>query len=313
MQKIPRVAVEKALSLTGHWDCVYTLEEGTNPQQLFSAGGDGMVVRWNLQDPEQGQLLAKLPASVYALQHVPEEELLIVGHNYQGIRLIDLKSGKETASLQLTDAAIFSLAYREGKIYVGTGDGLLIVVDKETMAVQKHLKASEKSLRSLQFSPEGNVLAAGYSDHTIKLFAADDLKPLQLLKGHQNSVFSIQYSPDGRYLLGVGRDAHIRIWTTGEVYKPFKDVVAHMYAINHIAYSPDGRYFATASLDKSIKLWEAESFRLIKVIDKGRHAGHATSVNRLLWPSAGTLLAASDDRSISVWNLKINTYENNPT
>jgi WD40 repeat protein len=305
MQNLPKVAVEKVNTLSGHWNSVYCLEQGPDAESFFSAGGDGMVARWLLSEPENGQLMAKVPASVYALCHIPEQNLLVIGHNYQGIRLIDLGENKETGSLQLTDAAIFALAYRQGKLWVGTGDGLLIVVDMATRSVQKHIKASEKSLRALQFSADGLVLAAAYSDHTIKLFNPDTYEPLQVIRGHQNSVFSIQYSPDGRYLLSVGRDAHLRIWKTGKVYEPFKDIVAHMYAINHVEYSPCGQYFATASLDKSIKVWEAETFRLIKVIDKGRHAGHATSVNRLLWLKHDTLLAASDDRTISVWKLNI--------
>jgi WD40 repeat protein len=57
-------------------------------------------------------------------------------------------------------------------------------------------------------------------------------------------------------------------------------------------------------MDKSIKVWDAQNLRLLKVIDKGRHAGHGTSVNKLLWTSFNNqLLSASDDRTISAWDL----------
>ena len=60
-------------------------------------------------------------------------------------------------------------------------------------------------------------------------------------------------------------------------------------------------------MDKSIKVWDAETFQLLKVIDKARHAGHGTSVNRLLWTNHNNLLvSASDDRSISIWDLTFN-------
>jgi WD40 repeat protein len=79
-----------------------------------------------------------------------------------------------------------------------------------------------------------------------------------------------------------------------------------MYAINHIEYSPDGSYFATCSMDKSVKIWSAKDFQLLKVIDKARHAGHGTSVNKLFWSSyMDQLVSCSDDRTISVWNVKI--------
>ncbi|HEU5146590.1 MAG TPA: WD40 repeat domain-containing protein, partial [Chryseosolibacter sp.] len=39
-------------------------------------------------------------------------------------------------------------------------------------------------------------------------------------------------------------------------------------------------------------------------IDRARHAGHGTSVNKLLWTQyQDELLSASDDRSISVWQI----------
>ena len=55
-------------------------------------------------------------------------------------------------------------------------------------------------------------------------------------------------------------------------------------------------------MDKSIKVWEAETLQLLKVIDRARHAGHGTSVNKLLWLADGrALISASDDRTLSVW------------
>jgi WD40 repeat protein len=57
-------------------------------------------------------------------------------------------------------------------------------------------------------------------------------------------------------------------------------------------------------MDKSIKVWDAEALRLLKVIDRSRHAGHGTSVNKVLWSNyRDQLLSASDDRTISVWNI----------
>jgi WD40 repeat protein len=81
-----------------------------------------------------------------------------------------------------------------------------------------------------------------------------------------------------------------------------------MYAINSLSFSPDGKNLVTCSLDKSIKLWDAGQLRLLKVIDKARHAGHGTSVNKLLWTAFaggdvrhGQVVSASDDRTISIW------------
>jgi WD40 repeat protein len=58
-------------------------------------------------------------------------------------------------------------------------------------------------------------------------------------------------------------------------------------------------------MDKSIKIWDAATFRLLKVIDRARHAGHGTSINKLLWTNFNNqLVSAGDDKRISVWDIK---------
>jgi len=84
-------------------------------------------------------------------------------------------------------------------------------------------------------------------------------------------------------------------------------VAAHMFAINSLSISPKHDFFATGSMDKSIKVWDLETFRLLKVIDKSRHAGHTTSVNKVLWTNYNNqLLSCSDDKKISIWDLSFN-------
>ncbi|HRG79495.1 MAG TPA: WD40 repeat domain-containing protein, partial [Cyclobacteriaceae bacterium] len=97
----------------------------------------------------------------------------------------------------------------------------------------------------------------------------------------------------------------LKVWDVKSGYKQAAEVAAHLFAINNLVFSPSGEYFATASMDKSIKIWKADELKLLKVIDKGRHAGHGTSVNKLLWTSFNDqLISASDDRTISVWDIK---------
>jgi WD40 repeat protein len=96
----------------------------------------------------------------------------------------------------------------------------------------------------------------------------------------------------------------LKVWDVSANYIQVAEVVAHMYAINHLDFSPDGKHFVTCSMDKSIKVWDTEALKLLKVIDRARHAGHGTSVNKLLWTSFNNqLLSASDDRTISVWQI----------
>jgi WD40 repeat protein len=302
------IHVEKIHSLTGHRDCVYTVEGSGQDEHFFSAGGDGMIVRWNLSSPEEGELIAKLPNSVYAIHYLKEHDQLVAGHNYEGIHLLDWKEKKEIASLKLTTASIFDIQSFQNDLLVASGDGSLTVVDNINWAVRKKILTSEKSARVIAINPKAGEVAIGFSDYFIRIFSLEDYSLKCEFKAHENSVFTLRYTPDNNFLISGSRDARLKVWDVSSGYKQVAEVVAHLFAINHMAFSPSGRHFVTGSMDKSIKVWDSKELKLLKVIDKARHAGHGTSVNKLLWTSFNDqLVSASDDRTLSVWRLKFDS------
>jgi len=297
--------VIKLHTLTGHKDCVYTLQSGNEPNLIFSAAGDGMVVGWDLEKPDEGELIAKLPNSIYALCHLKKEDLLVVGQNYEGLHWLDWRNKKELASLKITSSFIFDIQSFENDLLIATGEGLLVIVDKEMWAIKKKLPATGKSARAIAINTIRGEVAVGYSDFFIRVFSLNDFKLIIEWKAHTNSVFALSYLPGGQYLMSGSRDAKLKIWDATTGYQQAEEIAAHLYAINHITFSPDGKHFATSSMDKSIKVWDTNEMKLLKVIDKARHAGHGTSVNKLLWTSyKDQLVSASDDRSVSVWDVR---------
>lgn len=298
-----QIQIKRLHSLTGHRNAVYTLRGGDKESTFFSAGGDGMIARWDLEDPQNGDLIAKLPNSVYALHYLPNVDTLVAGHNYEGIHLLDWKNKRERASLKLTAAAIFDIEQWDNRLLVGSGDGEITMVDLKSLSVMRKVKSSEKSARTIAVNEGRGEIAVGYSDDFIRVFDENFVLKHEW-HAHRKSVFSLRYSPDGEWLLSGSRDARLNAWSVDSHYAKAEEIVAHMYAINHIEFSPDGKHFVTCSMDKSIKVWDTKALKLLKVIDRARHAGHGTSVNKLLWTRYhDQLLSASDDRSISVWQI----------
>lgn len=307
MTSAPRPQVHKLAALTGHRDCVYALSGHPAEATFYSAGADGLVVAWSLDAPEQdGQLIARVDNSVYALHYEAARRLLVIGHNFQGVQVIDLGDRTLRHATALPPAAIFDFAYSEARqrLYVALGDGTLAVLRTTDFGLEKLLRISDKSLRCLSLHEATGELAVGASDHQLRILDADTLQVKHTLAAATNSVFACAYSPDGRRLYAAGRDAHLRAYDVAAAYAEVLTVVAHMYTINHLAFSPDGRLLATCSMDKSIKLWDAASGRLLRVVDRARHAGHGTSVNRLFWSGRqNRLVSCSDDRSLAVWQI----------
>ncbi|NMM49384.1 WD40 repeat domain-containing protein [Marinigracilibium pacificum] len=299
-----KVQVSKVHTFNGHKDCVYALEDLGDGHRFISSGGDGLIAEWDVRLPDQGKLIAKVNRSVYALHKAGNR--LIIGENYEGIHVIDLDSKKETGSLKLSSAAFFDISSFKDNFIVGDGDGTLFIIDSKSMSIVKKVSESKKSVRAIAISETRNEMAVGYSDNHIRIFSLDNFECVYSFSAHDNSVFTVEYSEDGMELISGGRDARIKIWNAVAGYELKEEIVAHMYTINNVAFRSDFRYFVSASMDKSIKVWQAGDVKLLKVIDKVRHAGHGTSVNKLLWlPETDFIVSAGDDRAISVWELSL--------
>jgi WD40 repeat protein len=298
------VQINKLRTITGHNDCIYTLTGGPHPNQFFSGSGDGMIVSWDLNFPDDGRLLAKLPNSVYALHLHHLSGLLVAGQNFEGIHLLDPETKKETGSLQLTKAALFDIQSHGQHLWIGSGDGTVLKVDLTTLTIVAKKQLTDKSARTIAIHRDRGEVAVGFSDNFIRVFDLDTMDVKHEWKSHENSVFTVRFTPDGNHLLTGSRDARLKAWDVNHGYKQAAEVVAHLFAINHVEFSPDGKHFVTCSLDKTIKVWDARELRLLKVIDRARHDGHRTSVNKLLWTHHhDQLLSASDDRTIAVWHI----------
>ena len=114
-----KINVHKICNLEGHTDCVYSLESGNADNIFYSAAGDGMIVEWDLQNPENGQLIAQVKNSVYAIHFVEEQNLLVAGQNFEGIHILDPIHKSEIGSVKISEAQIFDIKYFSGDTNIG--------------------------------------------------------------------------------------------------------------------------------------------------------------------------------------------------
>ena len=299
-----KINIQKLYTLDGHRDCVYHLEGGEEMNIFYSASGDGMVVEWDLKNPEVGKSMVQMKNSVYALHYLKNHQCLIVGQNFEGIHIVNTTTKTEIGSLEISKSQLFDIKSFGDKLFVGSGDGTLYVIDFAEMAFIKKIKLSDKSVRSIAINDQLGELALGLSDNSIRILDLNNYTQKYRINAHKLSVFSVTYNPINNHLISTSRDAHIKSWNSLEHYSNEHSIPAHMFAINSLSISPDNKHFATGSMDKSIKVWGLDNFQLLKVIDKSRHAGHATSVNKVLWTDYNNqLLSCSDDKNISVWDL----------
>lgn len=108
---------------------------------------------------------------------------------------------------------------------------------------------------SVAYSPNGQILATGATDKTIKLWNANTGEFLRRLEGHghNSAVGVVNFSPDGRFLVSESNMVSI-LWdiTTGNPIQSVMDC--------DIVFSPQGGSFVIHRLSKdTIEIWDTKN------------------------------------------------------
>jgi WD40 repeat protein len=96
------------------------------------------------------------------------------------------------------------------------------------------------SIKSLAFSRDNKVLAAGAGDNTIKILDAAQGRPLHTLEGHTGPVQAIHFTADGKFLLSAAKE--IKQWDISSWQ--LKDTIPLEKVSYKVRFSPDGRRLA---------------------------------------------------------------------
>lgn len=160
------------------------------------------------------------------------------------------------------------------------------------------LKGHSSDVNSVAFSPNGEFLASGSDDKTIKVWNFQTGEKIHTLQGHSGWIWAIAFAPDGKTLVSAGADKTIKLWNlaTGEQIRNFQ---GHSQGVASVAFSPDGQTLVSGGLDKTIKLWNLGTGKEISTLQ-----GHSQAVANVAFsPDGKTLASGSWDRTIKLWNL----------
>ncbi|KAJ5816310.1 NACHT and WD40 domain protein [Penicillium robsamsonii] len=163
----------------------------------------------------------------------------------------------------------------------------------ELQALQGH----SSSVQSVAFSPNGQLLASGSLDKTLRLWDTATGALQQTLEGHTDWVESVAFSPDGRLLASSSNDKTICLWDTaiGALQQTLK---GHTDSVQSVTFSPDGQLLASGSDDETVRLWDTATGALQQTLK-----GHTDWVQSVAFSPDGRLLASSsDDKTILLWD-----------
>lgn len=302
---LKKIKTSKLHQYSGHKDCIYSLSPSLNQNSFYSGAGEGYVVEWDIENKADGKLICQVPRPVYSLLLLKEKKQLLIGSAQGNLHIVDLNVNKEIKNIEAHTLGIYDVKLHNNTFITTGGDGKINVFNAEDFTLLKTIQASNKSARTIAINPLLNHIAIGFSDHSIRIYNALNFDLIQTLNYHINSVFALCYCKENKHLLSGGRDVFLKFYDAENNYELIKDVPAHNLHINSIQFNPNGNLFATVSMDKTLKIWDAQTFDLLKVIDKARNEAHITSINKVLWINDTQLLTGSDDKQIMHWQVEL--------
>lgn len=166
----------------------------------------------------------------------------------------------------------------------------------------RNYATNQRNIQSLDFSPDGALLAVGCSDQPLLWDWRSDNAPVALGAKPQRSLFhTAAFSPDGALLATLCHGEYgVQLWdvrSRREVRRLRRDGVR--YYPSQFAFTPDGRRLAVPNHQKEIELWDTTTGKLLQVFECG-----AAEARFVTMSPDGQWLAAIGRSAIKVWNLR---------
>ena len=289
------LTITKIANFLGHKNALYKLHK-ISDKAFYSAGSDGMLVKWDISKPEDGLLIANAQQAIYSL--VSFDNFLLLGLKNGTIHVINTQTQKEEKQLIVADNSIFCLEIYGNLILIGTESGVIYVMNQEFEIVKKK-RVAERSIRSMCVID--GLVYAGSTDN--RLYCLDrSLNEKKAPISHPDTVFALAQVHNT--LVTGCKDARMRIIDM-ESWQIAHRIDAHWYHVKSLDKNPKFPLILSTSMDKTIRIWDTQTWELLKVIDKEKNDGHSSSVNCGLWLTENTVISCSDDRSIQAFHLEI--------
>ncbi len=192
-------------------------------QDLYTAGGDGVLTRWDIPSSRTRESIPLSRNSLRRLAYDP---------NYN-------------------------------RVAVGASDGKIYLLDRANHSLLDQAAAHAPSVFALDFSHDGEYLFAGGRDAGLSRWSVLDgrLKLQQSVTAHLMTVNALSVHPGGEYLATASRDKTVKIWRTRDlqllkVVEVVRDK-GHVNSVNTLAWL-DAQTLITAGDDRRVLEWKFE-------------------------------------------------------
>jgi WD40 repeat protein/ABC-type dipeptide/oligopeptide/nickel transport system ATPase subunit len=255
-------------TLTTHTKRVWSVRFSPDDRFLATGSGDGTVQLWETNTWTVVDRFPVYPNWMFSMDISPDGRLLATGNIQKEIKIWDLRSCQIDPPADLSERVALTT-----------------------------LRGHTALASSLKFSPDGNLLASGSSDRSVRLWDTRSWHELSLWQGYSNSIPCVTFAPDGTQFVAATQDGIACVWDlrTGNLIHA---LTGHRQGLVAVDYHPNGESIVSSSADGTVKIWATTTGELIRTI-----SAHPGGVWRVRYSPDGRSIASSGmDNLTCVWD-----------
>lgn len=179
---------------------------------LVSTGKDDTLRFYQVSTGKELKVMPGKGANFYGARFVPGSESVIVGTLGQGSWVISGYQKKRSMSGH-SDMAVWDVDIAGGKMVSAGRDGNSIVWNYASGAKIQTLKGHADWVINCAASPAGKWLATSSSDTSVKIWDLKSYQNVATLPNHTSVGSPLCFTADGKFLLTVGIDDFMNIYS----------------------------------------------------------------------------------------------------
>ncbi|MCV9385832.1 WD40 repeat domain-containing protein [Reichenbachiella ulvae] len=282
-----------------HSESVVSLKFGPDSSTFYSAGSDGRVLKWNLND------IKGIPTVLYQGDHLIKSidvshdgQILMITSKSDGIFFVktkDILSEGETISHDpelVQNATFFPNEYK----YLTVNQSGQIRI--KGFNVDSTLnRSNNQAVNTIMIDESGKEVFLGGKKGQLEII--NDRSDSSYFIPELFAINALAISPDKK-LLAIGREKGDAVLYDLEKKKIKRIISGHQSAVTDVDFSNDNQHLLTASRDATTRIWDINNSRVMPLI-LDDHEDWVFCAK--FTPDGKRVVTGSKDKHIRVWTI----------